>query len=484
MRRDRRPPTPASSLTRASVAGLAVASVAGLTSLAGVATAPRAEAAVSTPGAITSVSATPGPGAGQVTFTWAASGASTTAFVIETGLSTFKVGDPVLPDHGRSSTTFTLSPSRRSVTLTAAQVASAGAPIASANHLYYRFKAVNVTASGTGVRAWPYLQNVAVAPAVPATTGTPLRVATFNVRTATAATGVSPWTTRVTGIARTILRQQPGIVGLQELGIGRADGTSTPITAGTLTQVRSLLDTLAAQGGARYQLVRSTRFVAPGTPEAIQGARILYDTSRYQLVSSCPERSDSLPLSTSSWSSSCSVVLPTLTGDDPWTTRRATYAVLADRTTGREFYVVSAHLDQRQSTSASTELTYERLRATQVRTVLARVDQLNTGHLPVVMTADLNTYQNNPVAYEAHDALVSAGYYDTGAATTRVNDRYTTMNHFACTLTVPGTGWGNRLDVVAVKGVSGAARWENVMATTDCARPSDHNLLVADIRLP
>jgi endonuclease/exonuclease/phosphatase family metal-dependent hydrolase len=455
-----------------------------LVSLAAVAAAPTASATVSTPGAISSVVAVPGPAAGQVTFTWAASGASTTAFVIETGLTTFKVGDPVLPDHGRHTTYFTMASNRRSITLSAAQVASAGAGTSSANHLYYRFKAVNQTASGTAVRTWPYLQNVAVKPGTPASTGTALRVATFNVRTATAAAGVTPWTSRVAGIARTILSRRPGVVGLQELGIGRADGSTSPSTTTSLTQVRSLLDTLAAQGGGRYQLVRSTRFVAPGTPEAIQGARILYDTSRYQLVSSCPERSDSLPLSNNSWSSSCSVALPMLTGDSSWTRRRATYAVLADRTTGRRFYVVSAHLDQRHSTASTTELSYERLRAAQVRAVLARVDSLNTGHLPVVLAGDLNTYQNNQGGYDAHDTLVSAGFYDTAAAVTQVNPRYTTMNHFACTLTVPGTGWGSRLDVVAVRGVWGASRWENVLATTDCSRPSDHNMVVADIRLP
>jgi endonuclease/exonuclease/phosphatase family metal-dependent hydrolase len=419
-----------------------------------------------------------------VTFSWSASGASTTSFVIETGLTLFLVGDPVLPDHGRNARYFTVAGNRRSVTLTAAQVTSAGASAASANHLYYRFKAVNTTAYGSAVRAWPSLMNVPVKPATPASTGVGLRVATFNVHTATPSTGVRPWLTRVPGIAKTILSRNPGVVGLQELGIGRADGGSQPAMGTTLTQVRSLVDTLRAQGGGRYQLVRSTRFVAPGTPEAIQGARILYDTSRYRLVSSCPERSDTRPLSDDSWSSSCTILLPVLGSDGGWTRRRASYAVLADRSTGRSFYVVSAHLDQRHSTTPSLERTYEQLRAGQVRTVLARVDQLNTGRLPVVFTGDLNTFQFNQGGYDAHDALIAGSYYDTAAATTQVNARSTTMNHFYCTLTVPASGWGSRLDVVAVKGVRGAPRWENVMAATDCARPSDHNLVVADLRLP
>lgn len=447
------------------------------------AAAPPAEAAVTTPGTISAVSAKPGPYAGQVTFTWSASGASTTSFVIETGLTPFKVGDPVLPDHGRNAHYFTVSASRRSVTLTAAQIASAGARAQSANHLYYRFKAVHTTSAGTAVRSWPYLQNVAVRPGTPSAAGTGLRVATFNVHTATTTTGVRPWLQRVPRVASTILSRNPGVVSLQELGIGRADGSNLS-TVGALTQVQSLLDTLKAQGGGRYQLVRRTRFVAPGTPEAIQGARILFDSTRYRLVGSCPETSDGLPLSNLSYSSSCTIALPLLSTDSAWTRRHASYAVLADRATGKQFYVVSAHLDQRHSGAYATERVYEQLRARQVDAVIARIGQLNTSKLPVVLAGDLNTYQTNPGGYDAHDAVVAAGYYDTAAATTQVNRRYSTMNHFACTVAIPGSGWGSRLDVVTVKGVWGAPRWENLLAANDCSRPSDHNLVVADIRLP
>lgn len=453
------------------------------TAVSGVLLAPPALAAPALPGAITSVKATPGPLAGQVTFTWTASGSNTTSFQIETGLTTFKVGDPVLPDHGRGVKYFTLGPTRRSVTLTAASIASAGAPAASANHLYYRFKAVNRTSSGTSVRHWPYLQNVAVRQGTPSSAGTPLRVASYNVRTATNTSGVRPWLQRVPGIAKTILSRDPGVVSLQELGVNRADGTSASVT-GAVTQVDSLLNTLKANGGSRYQLVRRTRFVAPGTPEATQGARILYDSTRYRVVSSCPESSDGKPLDNYSWNSSCTVALPYLSADSAWSRRRASYALMADRATGKQFWVASAHLDQRHSTVASTERTYETLRANQVRTVMNRLAQLNTAGLPVVLAGDINTYQNNQGGYDAHDAMVAAGYYDTAAAAVQVNRRYSTMNHFACTVAIPGSGWGSRVDVVTVKGVWGAPRWENVLAASDCNRPSDHNLVVADIRLP
>ena len=57
------------------------------------------------------------------------------------------------------------------------------------------------------------------------------------------------------------------------------------------------------------------------------------------------------------------------------------------------------------------------------------------------------------------------------------------MNAFKTTLPDPGAGFGSRLDVVAAQGITGAVAWENVMKVTDSARPSDHNMIVADVVL-
>ena len=48
-----------------------------------------------------------------------------------------------LPTSGRNAKTFIIGAKDRSYTLTAAQAASAGAPLGSANYLYYRLFAVN-----------------------------------------------------------------------------------------------------------------------------------------------------------------------------------------------------------------------------------------------------------------------------------------------------------------------------------------------------
>jgi endonuclease/exonuclease/phosphatase family metal-dependent hydrolase len=451
--------------------------------LGAVTVAPTAQAAAPpTPGSITAVSAVPGPQAGEITFRWTQGGTNTTSFVIETGLTVFSTTDPALPDHGRSSKSFTVLSSRRSITLTASQVASAAASLGSANHLFYRFRAVNQTSAGTSIRSWPYLQSVGVRPISAPTTGMLLRVGTFNVHTATPVSGFPSWQSRVGKVADTILSRQPGVVGLQELGITRADGSTTPsLTA--QTQAQSLVATLAAKGAGRYKLVRTTRYVPPGSASAVQGARILYDSSRYRLVSSCPDTTNG-----AIWSSSCTVPLRLRMGDSEWARRHAAYATLQDIATGSRFVVVAAHLDQRHSTNATTDQAYETLRAGQVADIMAWVNAANTTGLPVVLAGDLNTYQQNVGGYLAHDALVRAGYYDTAAAVMQVNLRYSTMNHMACTVTMPRVGafygWGSRLDVVMVKGLRGAVRWEDVVVPNQCARASDHNMVVADVRLP
>ena len=103
---------------------------------------------------------------------------------------------------------------------------------------------------------------------------------------------------------------------------------------------------------------------------------------------------------------------------------------------------------------------------------------------PVILAGDLNSWQNNQGGDRAHDALVKAGFYDTAAAPTQVNTTYTTFNDFRKTIPVNKSGWGARLDVIAGKGLVGVAKFENVMKKTSSNRPSDHNMVYADVYLP
>ena len=438
-----------------------------------------AVAAVSRPASFVSVTAAPGPRPGEVTFTWKHDGANTTRYEVETGLTSFSRTDSSLPLHARGWKVFTAPASARTLTLSSAQTAAAGAAVGSANHLYYRFRAVNSTSAGEALRDYPYLRQVGVAPAVPASTGTPVRVGSFNVRTARALTDERTWLERVPDVAGSIIENNLGLVALQELGPGRADGV-TGTTGGRPRQTESLVTELGKQGASRYKLIRTTPYVKAGTVSSTQGMRVLYDSAKYTMLSNCVNTTDG-----SAYSASCTVALPIRpSGDGDDDRRMATYAQFADTVTGERFYFVSVHLDARHSTNVTEEKTYDALRAAQVKAAVDGVAKLNTGNLPVILGGDLNTWQNNKVGYTAHDTLIANGFYDTAAAQRHTNLRFTTMNDFTTTMSDPGAGFGSRLDAVLVKGVTGAGYWENVMEVTDSTRPSDHNMVLADIRLP
>jgi len=432
---------------------------------------------VDRPDKITSVSAVAGPQPGQVTISWRQGGDDTTEFQIEAAANSFSPTKKSLPRHGRHWKLWTVPASRRSVTVSATRVASAGASTRTGNLLYYRVYAVNRTSKGTNIRPFPRLNAVMPRPVPPKASGTPLRAATFNVRTARATSDRRQWLERAPDVARQIIAYRPGIVALQELGPGRADGRSGS-TASYPRQTTSLVSALRRAGNQTYALVRTTPYVKPGLPSGSQGARILYDTSRYQLRSSCPETA-----SGSNWSSSCSIPMPVYPGKGEGERRRAVYAELADRTTGQRFFVVSAHLDSYHSSSASKERSLEAHRGRQISAVIAGMAKINTDRLPIVLGGDLNSWQNNRVADDAHEILAARGYYDTSSALRRINMGYATVNHFDTTVKENPQKVGARLDVVTVWGGRGAKLIVNVVKRVDSARPSDHSLVVTDVVL-
>lgn len=434
----------------------------------------RTATKVRTPDKITSVAYTPGPGVGEITIRWKTTGKYTTGYAVETGLTSFspKSGSS-MPRHGRSSQVFTAGGSARSLTLTADQVIAAGAPVGSANFLYFRVQAVNKGTAGTASRWYPYLRTAKpkVAPAV--TSGTALRVGTFNVLSAPHTD--KPWLKRASSVAATIMDEAPTVLAVQELSPGRADGKSGS-TKGQVRQTVSLEQNLAAQGGSRYKLVRTTSYVKPGTSHGTQGSRILYDTSKLRLVSDCPDVTG-----TKTYSTGCAISLPS---DTVGSRRSAAVAIFADLATGKEFVMVSAHLDSRHSSKSATEKKYDKLRADQIQAILDHVDSINAEGRPVVFGGDINSWQMKYNSNAPHTMLVAGGFYDTAAAVTTVNQQYSTINHYQTTMAAAGAGVGSRLDVVMVRGITTATRWENVMQVKQKTRPSDHNMVVSDVVLP
>lgn len=440
------------------------------------AAAPAQASTPSTPGSFGAISATAGPNLGEITFSWTQDGSNTTSFHLETALTRFSTsGSTTLPRYGRNHKVLTISPSVRKLTLSAAQVIADGAPTPSGNTLYYRFQALDTDASGaTTVRNDAGLKAALPQAQAPATVGAKLRIASFNVRTARATTDTRTWLERAPDVAKTIVAHDPGVVGLQELGPGRADGVTGTLD-GHERQTDSLIRELGNASGQKYKLVRTTPYVQSGTLSGTQGMRILYDTQRYTQLSSCPDKTG-----TSSYSSSCSIVTPLLSGDSESLRRRAAYAEFQDKSSGKKFFFVSVHLDTRHSDTTSTDATYSALRKSQVDAVTKAVDVINPDKVPVVLGGDFNSWQNVRGGNDPHDTLITQGFYDTAAALQRVNFKYTTMNAFATTLYADSQGVGTRLDMLFVKGAPGASYFENSMLVTDSARPSDHNMIVAD----
>ncbi len=429
-----------------------------------------AAGATTRPSSFVSVSAESGPG--RVTIRWKQDGRGTTGYVLETALSQFGRNSGSLPAKGRHHRVWAIPASARSFTLSGSQLAAAGAPAGSGNYLYFRLSARNARAKGAAaLRGYPYLR--AVAPQTEVASGTKLRIASWNVRTARA-TGSHTWLKRRSRVAAQIVRYSPEVVALQELGPGRADG-KVGSTTGHMRQTTSLLGSLRSQHGSRYRMVRTTPYVEPGKNTNTQGMRLLYDSSRVGLVSHCSETTGSR-----SYSSSCMFDLPLLHGDSGKLRRHAAYAQFRDLASGKRFYVVSAHLDIRHNKNMRKEAVYNRLRATQMKTVVNRMAAINTEHLPLAVAGDMNSWQTIAVGNGPHDTLVSNGFTDTAAAKYTRNLKYSTFNGFAKTQHTYPQGFGSRLDLIMTKGFAGPVRFENVTKRIDPARPADHNMIVAD----
>jgi endonuclease/exonuclease/phosphatase family metal-dependent hydrolase len=300
-----------------------------------------------------------------------------------------------------------------------------------------------------------------------------LRVGSFNVRTARAHDGRS-WLSRAGDVAREIASRDPGVLAVQELGPGRADGTKGT-TTGHLRQTTSLERSLrSVVGDSRYQLVRTTPYVKPGTNHGTQGTRILYDTRKFKLLSNCPEKTGS-----KNYNPSCSMNMPLRSSDSESLRRSAAYAKFADRKSGKRFWVVSVHLDDRHSSSLSTEKSYNALRGRQARAVYLRVNGLAKAGEDIIYAGDFNSWATNRAGDAPRRYLLGQGFTDSYGADSKINAKYPTINHYETTLTAKGV----RLDYVLIKGSKKILKYENVMKRVDSSRPSDHNMIISEMIL-
>ena len=338
---------------------------------------------------------------------------------------------------------------------------------------------LSVGATPTAASAMSHTVGVASArsDATSAASGTKVRFATFNVRTSRADRGTSRhWLRRVFSVAREIKSRNPGIVAIQELGPGRADGKKVKIKK-SLRQTQSLVRVLRSIGAGKYKLARTTAYVKPGTSHATQGARILYNKQRYRLISKCRNTTRG-----KKYNKSCSMNLPVMRRDGKSRRRSAAYAEFEDRRTGKNFWVISVHLDDRHSGRLRKEKAYDRLRAVQTRAVYKRVVR-RAGKKPILFGGDINSWRTKRGSHAPFKVLKNRGFLDATRAPRRIDARYPTVNHWKRTLGANAKGRQVALDVVMAKRVKVFKKYENVMKVVDRRRPSDHNMVVATLVL-
>lgn len=440
---------------------------------------PAGAVALKSPDPIESVTATPGARVGEITITWKSRGRHTTGFDIETALTAFsKSPSSSLPWTGRNSRHFATSGSKRSLTLSAGQTATAGVGAGTGQHLFFRVTALNQSKQNTKTRPYGPLLAAMAKPTPPKTVGTNLRVASFNVRSARNYTDLRPWLMRADDVAAEIKKANADVFAVQELSPGRVDGRAGASTKAVSRQTDHLLTVLGKIKASKYKLVRNTSYVKPGAIHGGQGARILYNSSQLSLLTRCANTTGKKVYSTA-----CSFSLPIAAGDGPSVRRSAAYAEFKDKESGKKFLLVCVHLDFRQSLDPVLAAKYNALRGQQMAAVQAKIAKVRTGSEPVIVAGDDNAWQNQQTGDAPHDYLIGQGYYDTAAAQTTLNRDFPTYNGFRPVITPSPQGFGNRLDNILVRGLQGSRRYANITEANDRERPSDHSLIYADLAI-
>ncbi|GIF20566.1 endonuclease [Paractinoplanes tereljensis] len=160
---------------------------------------------------------------------------------------------------------------------------------------------------------------------------------------------------------------------------------------------------------------------------------------------------------------------PTVPGSKSWgsfATRMVTWVLFADRETGRHFYAVNTHLDNRSENA--------RLHAAQ----LIRQRLAAFGSLPIVLTGDFNSAARSSSAVY-HLLVDQAGFRDSWTTAPRRTKPYATIHNYQAL--VPG---GIQADwILTSPGVTASAVLMNTFRL-GTQYPSDHLPVQARLRLP
>lgn len=192
-----------------------------------------------------------------------------------------------------------------------------------------------------------------------------LTVMSYNIRYGSAEDGPNSWDIRKPATVSMIKDQAPDVMGVQE--------------------AFSFQIEYITENCPDYGFVGISRL----DPKDAETPAIFYDRTSVELLdwgnfwlSETPDRVSF------GWDAACE--------------RNATWALMRHRKSGREFYFVNTHLDHVGKTA----------RAEGLKTVLAKIGEMNGKGLPVVLTGDFNTSADDPsldvLDGKMHDARYSA----------------------------------------------------------------------------
>lgn len=253
-------------------------------------------------------------------------------------------------------------------------------------------------------------------------------------------------------------------VGSYNLWVAHWPRTATYDRAALVRAALDHVDAVGTQEGTRAHLdllTDGTGFAAVGRSRdggaTGEHSAILYRTARLEV------------LATGDFWLSPTPDVPSTGWDAPGYRRLCTWARFRDRATGTAFAMLNAHLDHEGA----------RARVESARLLLARVGKV-AGSGPVVVTGDLNAEpESAPLRILLDGGLVDAR----AASTTPPTGPETTFTELPDP-DHPAPGPRRRIDYVLVGPDVGVESYAVLAARPDGHHPSDHDPVVATLRLP
>jgi endonuclease/exonuclease/phosphatase family metal-dependent hydrolase len=309
-----------------------------------------------------------------------------------------------------------------------------------------------------------------------------LTIASYNVRCANCFKHQNlerPWAERRGVVVSSILKQKPDVIGIQEASQGWLKSGSKKVDLSQFEDLRNRL----RSGGTPYEVTNKHRnnCVKSTTPSgckykdqgASQGTKIFFNTATVSMVSQGSQK------------------LPQCSGCN---TRYVAWAVLEQKSTGDRFFFANSHLE---ATSR-----YYALRKSQTRAMMDEVELRRPKGMPAFVVGDFNSTRYATPTNAPYDEIVSHGFVDPlghtykspkisskATAEKRIRAHYNSHNNFVRTVPHYSSNEnGSNLDYIFTTKMR-TLSWETVLNLDSSGKlagviPSDHNMLVAKVRLP